>query len=239
MIELIEGAGNRLLVGLEWVNGNASLISALATVAIAWLTFSLAGENRKLRKAGQTPQVVAYLIPHPDGNGAVNIVFANIGLGLAKEVVFNIICDEDDFNAHRVVMKTFKGSAPINVIPSGEKIVALFGIGFELFGNIANSPIKPLKPFTVRIEFADLNGRKISTISEIDIRQFDGLAGLMNKPALREIETTLKSMDKRFEVLARASKSFVNFVDSTSMGDQFRQVRKGDAHDGNPREVSE
>lgn len=236
MIELVEATSSGLLSTFEWVNGNSSLVSALATVAIAWLTFELARENRKLRKAGQEPQVVAYLVAHPDGNGAVNIVFANVGLGLAKDVVFNIIGDEEDFKTHRVLMNTLKGIAPINVIPTGEKIVALFGVGFELFGNIGENSIEPLKPFTVKMDFSDIDGRKRSTLSDIDIRQFSGLTGLMNKPALREIEGTLKSMDKRFDIIARAAKKFVNHVDASSMEDQVRQLRKGGAPDDDATE---
>jgi hypothetical protein len=237
VIEIVEAVGHGIGKAFEWMNGNASLVSAMATVAIAWLTFELARENRKLRKAGQEPQVVSYLIPHPDGNGAINIVFANIGLGVAKDMVFDIACDEADFKAHNVLMRTFRGGAPISVLPSGEKIVALFGIGFELYGSTGDDPIGPLKPFAVRTDFSDLDGRKRSTVSNIDIRQFDGLAGLMNKPVLREIEGTLKSMDKRFEVLARASKRFVNLVDETSMEDRVRRIRNGDAPESSPTKV--
>jgi hypothetical protein len=238
MIELAEATGAGLLTAVDWVVGNPSLVSALATVAIAWLTFELARENRKLRKAGQEPQVVAYLVPHPDGNGAINIVFANIGLGLAKDVVFNIVGDEEDFKAHKILLKTLRGAAPINVIPSGEKIVALFGVGFELFGNLGENPIEPLKPFTVKMEFSDINGKRRSTLSDIDIRQFSGLTGLMNRPALREIEGALKSMDKRFDIIARAAEVFVNHVDTSSMEDQIRQFRKGDAPSGEPSETA-
>ena len=211
----------------QWVH-LATVVSALATAAIAVLTILLVCENRKLRKAAKEPQVVAYLVPHPDGNGGVNIVFANVGLGLAKNVLFSIKCDEADFQAHHVLMKTLKGHAPINAIPSGEKIVALFGIGFELFGNLGGEPIARLKPFVVEINFTSIDGVKGSTTSNIDISQFTGLVGMMNKPALRGIETTLKSMDKRFEVLASASRKFVSFVDATSMEDSIRQNRKGD-----------
>jgi len=238
MIELAEGTGSWLLTAFEWVNGNSALVSALATVAIAWLTFELARENRKLRKLGQEPQVVAYLVPHPDGNGAINMVFANVGLGLAKDVSFHILGDEEEFKAHGVLMKTLKGAAPINVIPSGEKIVALFGIGFELFGNTEGKPIEPLRPFKVKMEFNDIHGERRSAISDIDIRQFSGLTGLMNKPALREIEGTLKSMDKRFDIIARAAKKFVTHVDTSSMEDQVRQFRKGDPPDGSASEVT-
>ena len=211
----------------QWV-ALATVVSACATAAIAILTIFLVIENRKLRQAGKEPQVIAYLAPHPDGNGAINIVFENVGLGLAKNVAFSIECDEADFEAHHVLIQTHNGKAPINALPAGEKIVAIFGVGFELFGNLHNNKLEPLKPFSVRFDFTDLDGRKGSTTTTIDIRQFDGLLGMMNKPALREIQDTLKSMDQRFDVLAAASKKFVEFVDVTSVSHQVRQVRKSD-----------
>jgi hypothetical protein len=239
MIEIVEATGSGLSIAFEWVNGKSALVSALATVAIAWLTLELARENRKLRKAGQEPQVVAYLVPHPDGNGFLNIVFANVGLGLAKDVMFNIDCDEADFQAHRVLMKIAKGHAPINVIPSGEKIVALFGLGADLFGSRGQNPIGPLRPFNVRMDFKDSEGRPRHTVSNIDIMQFASLPGLLAKPALRAIEDTLKKMDGRFEVLAKASKKFVKFVDTTSLQDEMRQFHKAEASDDQTGEASE
>ena len=51
---------------IEWLNGNHGLISAVATAVIAlfaiftaWLTKTLADENRLMRKAGTEPKVVA------------------------------------------------------------------------------------------------------------------------------------------------------------------------------------
>lgn len=210
----------------QWV-ALGTVVSACATAVIAILTILLVCENRKLRQAGKEPQVIAYLAPHPDGNGAINIVFANVGLGLAKNIVFSLECDAADFEAHHVLLQKQKGTAPINALPPGEKIVAIFGLGFELFGNLHETKIGPLKSFEVRLDFTDIDGRKRRTGTTIDIRQFEGLLGMMNRPASREIEDTLKSMDKKFDVLAKASSKFVHFVDSTSMADSVRQVRKG------------
>lgn len=217
----------------------ATVISACATVAIAVLTIFLVFENRKLRNAGKEPRVIAYLIPHPDGNGAVNMVFANVGMGLATDVSFSFECDSKDFDAHHVLMTAQNSAAPINALPAGEKIVALFGIGFELFGNVGQRQIGSLKPFKVKIEFRDIDGAQGSTSSSIDIRQFEGLAGMTNKPALLKIHDILKSMDKRFEVLAKASNKFVKFVDATSLEEQVRQLRRTDAPERAPRKAPE
>ncbi|MCA0890310.1 hypothetical protein [Qipengyuania flava] len=219
-----------------WV-ATAAVVSAIATATIAVLTYLLICENRKLRKAGKEPQVIAYLVPHVDGNGAVNIVFANVGMGLAKDVVFRIDCDHEDFNSHHVLMPTRNSAAPINTLPAGEKIVAIFGIGFELFGKVGKDQIGPLKPFSVKIDFSDIDGERASTSTTIDIRQFEGLPGMMNKPALREIQEALESMDKRFEVLAKASRKFIQFVDVTTLDDKVRQVQKGDGRKRSPRKA--
>jgi len=217
----------------------ATVVSACATVAIAVLTIFLVSENRKLRNAGKEPRVIAYLIPHPDGNGAVNMVFANVGVGLATNVTFSFECDAEDFGAHHVLLTARNSAAPINALPAGEKIVAIFGIGFELFGNVGQTQIGPLKPFSVKIEFIDIDGARGSTSTTIDIRQFEGLPGMTNKPTLLKIQDALESMDKRFEVLAKAANKFVKFVDATSLEDQFRQGRKTDPAKRAPRKAPE
>lgn len=222
----------------DWV-ALATLVSACATVAIAILTIFLVSENRKLRKAGKEPRVIAYLVPHPDGNGAVNIVFANVGIGLATDVTFCFDCDAEDFDAHHVLLTARSSAAPMNALPSGERIVALFGIGFELFGNVGQEQIGSLKPFNIKIDFRDIDGVRGSTCSCIDIRQFEGLPGMTNKPTLLKIHDILKSMDKRFEVLAKASNQFVEFVDATSFEDQVRQVRRSDPPKCAPRKAPE
>lgn len=222
----------------DWV-ALATVVSACATVAIAVLTIFLVCENRKLRKAGKEPRVIAYLVPHPDGNGAVNIVFANVGIGLATDVTFSIDCDVEDFDAHLVRMTARDSAAPINALPAGERIVVLFGIGFELFGNVGKKQIGPLGPFDVKIDFKGIDGTRGSTCSSIDIRQFEGLPGMTNKPALLKIHDKLESIDKRFEVLAKASNKFVKFVDVTSLEDQVRQVRRSDPPKRAPRKAPE
>ena len=217
----------------DWmVDDGSALLTALATVAIAILTFQLANENRRLREAGTEPKVVAYISPHPDGNGGVNIVFANVGSGPALDFSFKFQCDWDDFKRHRVLVKDDAGRTAINVLPQGEKITAIFGVGFVLFGKVDNEQIEPLKKFQVELSYSDLNGKKRSNRSEIDIQQFAGLAGMSNRPALREIEATLKKIERRFGVVANASEKFVRFVDSTKLSDQYTRIEKGDDGDG-------
>ena len=59
----------------------ATAVIAVAAVVTALLTFSLARENRLLRKLGTEPQVVAYLMTDQRYKTMVNLVLANIGQG--------------------------------------------------------------------------------------------------------------------------------------------------------------
>lgn len=86
------------------ITAYATLVTAIATGALAYLTYRLAWESRSLRKAGSEPRVVAYFEPHPDGHGGVNFVIANYGLGPAFEVDFKFHNDAKDFETHEVLL---------------------------------------------------------------------------------------------------------------------------------------
>jgi len=120
---------NAFADGAIWVlnilNDNAAAVTALATVAIAALTFKLAIENKKLRKAGSEPKIAAYLAPHPHGVGAVNFILANIGQGPALNVKFLLEYDEDDFTNHNVLIQNSPERSALTIIPQGEKITIL------------------------------------------------------------------------------------------------------------------
>src|SRR5687768_14516365 len=87
------------------VSAIAAAISAVSAVAVTLLTILLLFENRRLRRAGNSPEIVAYLAPHPDGHGGVNFILANVGTGPAFDVGFEIIADETDFVGHNVFLK--------------------------------------------------------------------------------------------------------------------------------------
>jgi hypothetical protein len=210
-----------------WMNQNASLITALATLAIAGLTFSLASENRKLRKAGSEPKVIAYLAPHPDGNGAVNFVLANIGLGPAFDVRFHLDYQPDNFANHHVMLTNNDNRMAITALPSGEKLAIMLGVGHKLFGSAADG--KRLEPFTVTTEYRDLRNRKLKNETVVDISQFDGLVGLINKPALREIQGTLKKMERHLGRQARLVEVLTRIADKmTEPEDKPSQTDGGD-----------
>jgi len=143
-------------------NEFGSLITAAATVAIAILTCKLAAENRKLRKAGTEPKVIAYLSPSSTGSGAINFVLANVGRGLARDIKFHFEYEEDDFRDHDVKIYNDDQRAPLSYLPQDEKIESLFGIGYKLVKGCKNGKEKPLKHFKVRVTYKDSGGRLFS-----------------------------------------------------------------------------
>jgi hypothetical protein len=178
------------------------LITAIATVFIAWLTLELMKENRRLRKAGTEPEVIAYLLPHPDGHGGINFILANIGQGPARNVRFELEYDKDDFSSHGVLLANDPRRKRMSILPQGEKIAVLFGISSQLAGVDKKHPQPPLKPFIVKITYDDLSGKSRISEQTIDISQYAGLAGLFAEPpsikiakALEKILSTQKWID--------------------------------------------
>lgn len=209
------------------INSYANLITAAATAVLAVLTAVLWYENRRLRKAGTSPEVVAYLLPHPDGHGGIHFVLANIGKGPAFNVAFDLDYDEVDFESHRVMLKNDPQRTPVSVLPQDEKIRSLMGISFQLYGKIDQNDIGPLKPFKVRTTFYDVVGRKMSRERVLDIRQFEGLLGVLEKSNERKISEALEKIEKHIAFLAKQSSRFSAFVDVTEIGDVRLQKTKG------------
>lgn len=212
---------------LDLLDRYAGLMSALSTLCIAILTAFLWFENRALRKAGQSPDVVAYILPHPDGSGAVEFILANVGRGPAFDVTFEFACDDEDFLAHDVMLENDKDRMPLSVIPQGEKVKSLFGIGFKLYGKSSGRDIGPLKPFMVYINYKDTLGCNHQSKRVVDIKQFAGLRGILAKSPSAKSAETLDKMEKHLQAISRQAAHYVSLVDLTEIADQQRRKTKG------------
>lgn len=215
---------------LNVMNSYSSLVSAVATVVIAILTIFLWLENRRLREAGEMPEVVAYLFPHSDGNGAVNFVLANVGRGPAFEVNFEFTYDEDDFHAHRALLFNDSDRMPITVLPQNEELRCLLGISFQLYGNFGGQNIGPLKPFDVNIRYKHKHSSKKVTerTRRIDIRQFASLRGTLSKSNDRKAVEALEKIEGHLGKLSKQAGRFNAFVDITEIKDSVVQKTSGD-----------
>lgn len=228
-----------MTVMLDWIAQNANAVTAIATAVIAAftmltavLTWALMGENRRLRKAGTEPEVTAYLTPHPDGNGAINFVLANIGQGPARNVRFSFLCDEEDFKSHDVWLENDSNRSCASVLPQGEKIAALFGRGYDLAGSGKNGSGKILKPFTVNISYDDISGRQCNTTQTLDVSQFLGLKGLFAKPPAREIADALNKIEKHLAPNGRKPAASNDSPDLTQIDSEYRQRHASSQSEG-------
>ena len=168
---------------VEWLNENAGAITGAATAVIAlfaivtaFLTKTLADENRLLRKAETEPEVVVYLAPHPTIPHAIHFVLANIGRGPAKKVVFNVTAEVADLVAHDVsaTFTTNVGGKGTNVLPQGERIETLFGMGPTLLNPL------PLRPFNVTLTYENLSAKTYTSSQQVDVRDLGWISWLGN-----------------------------------------------------------
>jgi len=186
------------------INSLSTFVIAVATVVMVWLSWGVLRENKRLRRIGSEPEVVAYLTTNKYHNTLVDFVLANIGKGAAKNIEFVFDCDEGDFRSHGVRILNKAERKPISVLPQDEKVVAYFGQGSSLFKE------PRLKEFKVKVTYQNLAGEIRSGSFSLDVSEFDGL-GMAGKPAdilmaesLKKIESTLKSFTKNgvFKVVA-------------------------------------
>jgi hypothetical protein len=218
----------------EFINTNSTAITVIASAVVAIfaiistvLTAVLAVENRRLRLAGSNPEVVVYLDPHPDGNGAVNFVLANIGQGPAMDVKIELNYDEEDFRAHDAHVFNEPNRAAFTVLPQGERRSFLFGIGYVLFGNESGGSGRILKPFTVRTSYKNVFGKRRESNNHIDIKQFIGLAGMGSKPPAREIAEYMKEIASHLGKIAKQPSGAFPLVDTTHIDDVYKRKSKG------------
>lgn len=210
------------------LNAHSSLITAVATTVLAVLTGILWFENRSLRKAGSSPEVVAYLLPHPDGNGGIQFVLANVGRGPAFKVGFTLEYDEEDFVTHKALLTNDITRQPISVLPQDEAVRALIGISFELAGNVGDVKIDPLKPFKVLLTYFNVSGKIMKREVMLDINQFAGLPGILAKSNERKISESLEKIEKQMSAIARYSSYLPALVDITKVGDRDVQKKQGE-----------
>lgn len=171
----------------------ATVVIAVSTIVTAIITWTLARENKLLRKAETEPEVVAYLSIHPFHHRFVNFVLANVGRGPARNVSFKFEKAED-FEDRGIALQNSASRKPISFLPQGESMHIFFSAGEQIF-NESNEPI--LQPFDVVVEFEDLKGRHRREKYILDVAQFKGLS-MLGSPPETEIADSLKEIAEHF-----------------------------------------
>ncbi len=196
----------------EVLNEYAAFIQALATVGLIAVTVGLllatrnmarssketsearkllADENQKLRKDAKSPQILAKLKPMADAGDFIQLVLNNMGQGAALNVKFRLEGDEEDFKSHEMT-SVRRGLSPINFMSQGESEIYELGPGRTLFAD------PPMKPFSVVINYEDVDGQSYEKRIVLDVQQFDGLAWSGASVAWRQMEA-LEGIAKHFK----------------------------------------
>lgn len=86
---------------ISWLNANSGAITAFATVIVAiatgvlaWITWRYAKTTDKILKASDKPEILIYLFPSEGNSRCINLCIQNIGTGFASDIIF----DGDDLD---------------------------------------------------------------------------------------------------------------------------------------------
>lgn len=153
--------------------GDLGILAQLATVIVLSLTL---WSSIRLLDSNTRPQVECYLRPRPNEPFVIEMVIANFGKGGARKLEVELIgVDEDDFEAHDVIMK-WRKKGPIAFLGPQESLADMFGVAPSLMGDKAS----PMKPFRVRAShkwtpFWSWRHHEEVDYYEMDLRPFQGI----------------------------------------------------------------
>ncbi len=175
---------------LDWIQQYNGAITAVTAVIVAWLTAVLAIENRRLRRAGTEPDVVAYLLPDQRHLNLLHLVVANVGRGPARNVAIELDADPADFAAHGLKQATRTRRPLLSILPQDERVHQFFGSAFELLAE------PPLQDFTIRVHFEDMAGKRRTTSSHASVKDFEGFTTAGTPPEYVTAEALNKIADQ-------------------------------------------
>jgi len=192
MPEWVHTVSGWAIVHKEHITLLAAAVSAFMAIVVACLTVALAKDNRRLRKAGTEPEVVAYLLPDQRYLNLLNLVVANVGRGPARNVALEFVGDLDTLQKRGARLLT-RSKLPIHsVLPQDERFVQLFGNCLDLFDGE-----EPPPDFTIHVHFENSSGRSKSTTYRASISDFKGVS--RGHSAEHETVEALKQIAKSLE----------------------------------------
>lgn len=220
----------------------SSWLSAIATVAIAVLTFILAKETwylreaqtqqlTELRKENIRPNVGIQLESSQFEVNFINVKISNLGKGVARKISFSFLDRQGNPispNQDVVVDKFLKlGAFRLGIESMGiSQVISSFVFSFiDLNADLKGDIFKPY--LSIAIKFEDTEGTPYSNIFSIDFAQFEGTSKLGGDP-LHKIATEVQKIR---ETVNRASTSFsgrigVDVYSSTDRNDEIEKARK-------------
>lgn len=220
----------------------SSWLSAIATVAIAVLTFILAKETWYLREAqilqlselkreNIRPNVGVQLESSQVGVNFVNVKISNLGKGIARKVAFTFLDRQGNQvteNKDVVVDKFLKlGVFRLGIESMGiGQVISSFVFSFIDLGNDLNGEI--FKPFlSIVIRFEDIEGMPYTNTFTIDFAQFEGTSEL-GGDSLHKMATEIQKIR---EAIGKVAGNFngrigVDVYSATDRNEAAEEIRK-------------
>ncbi|MFP4147057.1 MAG: hypothetical protein ACLFSI_05015 [Halorhodospira sp.] len=176
------------------VTAAATGVIAVSAVVSACLTYGLVQENRRLRKAGTDPYVIAYPLQDRNRPEILNLNIKNVGAGPAYDVAIELQGDKENLRKYIDSSLGAWEGHPIPVLPQGEKIETILNIGHMLFDKYGDCL---LMPFTAAITYETSEGKPEKHSYSIDVKPFEGCR-FTRTPEV-EVASSLEDLSKTFK----------------------------------------
>ena len=222
-----------LMIGLEGIFGQnplaqptviIGLIATLAALTSCFLALLALSEQRKSRQAGTDPVLIDHFSQREDARDMIMLSISNMGAGAALNVKLEVIADFDPKD-HEILTNVFERHEPFRTILQNNSISFNFGVGFRLLGD------NPVPPFTVSLEYMDIDQTSYSGSFSLDIREMEKLGSekSLHQRHAEATETIGKAVKaiadgtKKPLVIMQTKKQYQNEMDE--LREAFRKQR--------------
>lgn len=222
----------------------SSWVSALATVAIAVLTFVLAKETwylreaqieqvNELRRENIRPNVSIALLNSPISFNLMVVEVSNLGKGVARNVRFKFI----DRTGARIeagtdgvvdeFLKLHILSEGMHSLGIGQKVSSFVFSFFELKNKITGEDI--FSPyFKIAIEFEDAEGNGYENELTVDFAEFKGISELGGGDPIHKISGDIKKLREELEKWTRSSSNRLNVNTYTEQDREKERIERNE-----------
>jgi len=182
---------------INWLNANQGVAMIVLNACYVVFTGLIIWEMRKERKERNQPNVIARIPPRVIGGmSVVELVIANIGDGIAKNI--SILLDQDikDFNGKNVKDLDFMKDYPL-LLPK-EEMPHFINLGPKFYEE------NKIPEITGKIHFEDIYGKKRT--NPINIKFSKDIAGIPEK-TMDDLAREMGKLVKTAEEIARKLKT--------------------------------
>lgn len=150
-----------------------SCIVTVSTVVYAILTWKLVSETRKMREFQITPNVNIYLERGEVDQSNIYLIFANSGLGVAKNVKFEIIKDFESYDSfyYQIDKKGIIKKGIDNFYPNQKQKFFLLNLSQDFETKIEYKMI-------IRAKYIDINRKAYSKDFSLSLSELAGIIKL-------------------------------------------------------------